>query len=55
MWNLFPMDIHFFGVKEGGLIFLLGSDRMGRDMFSRIIYGARISLSIGLVGVFSEL
>jgi len=55
MWNLFPMDIHLFGVKEGGLIFLLGSDRMGRDMFSRIIYGARISLSIGLVGVFLSL
>ncbi|MCD6318934.1 ABC transporter permease [Candidatus Aerophobetes bacterium] len=55
MWNLFPMDIHFFGVKEGGVIFLLGTDRMGRDMFSRIVYGARISLSIGLVGVFLSL
>jgi peptide/nickel transport system permease protein len=31
--------------------FLLGTDQLGRDMFSRIIYGARISLTIGLLGV----
>lgn len=55
MWSLFPMDIHLFGAKDGGVIFLLGTDRMGRDMFSRIVYGARISLSIGLVGVFLSL
>lgn len=55
MWNLFETDIHLFGVKDGGVIFLLGTDRMGRDMFSRIIYGARISLSIGLVSVFLSL
>ncbi len=55
MWNLFPMDIHLFGAKDAGVIFLLGTDRTGRDMFSRIIYGARISLSVGLVGVFLSL
>ncbi len=55
MWNLFETDIHLFGVKNGGVIFLLGTDRMGRDMFSRIIYGSRISLSIGLVSVFLSL
>ncbi|AUJ36494.1 ABC transporter permease [Vibrio vulnificus] len=33
--------------------FVLGSDRMGRDMLSRLIYGARISLSVGLMGVFT--
>ena len=54
-WNLFPSDIHLFGVKEGGVLFILGADRMGRDMFSRVFYGARISLSIGLVGVFLSL
>ncbi|CAH0532104.1 hypothetical protein CTH30272_04374 [Allocatenococcus thiocycli] len=32
--------------------FILGSDRMGRDMLSRLIHGARISLSVGLIGVF---
>lgn len=41
---------HLFGVKEGK-IFLLGADSLGRDIFSRILYGSRISLSIGLIGV----
>ncbi len=50
LWRLFPSNIHLLGVK-GGMMFLFGTDRMGRDMLSRIIYGGRISLSIGLVGV----
>ena len=50
-WGLFDTDLHLFGVEEGGTIFLLGTDRLGRDMLSRIVYGARISLSIGLIGV----
>lgn len=49
-WGLFKTDIHFLGVKEGTL-FLLGTDNLGRDLLSRAIYGARISLSIGLIGV----
>ena len=49
-WNLFQSDIHLFGVKEG-TIFLLGTGKLGRDLFSRNIYAMRISLSIGLVGV----
>jgi peptide/nickel transport system permease protein len=51
MWGLIPMNWHLFGVAEGGTLFLLGSDRQGRDMFSRTLYGARISLSVGLIGV----
>ena len=50
LWNLFPIDIHFFGIEEG-TIFLFGTDNLGRDLFSRNLYAARISLSIGLVGV----
>ncbi|MDD5454531.1 MAG: ABC transporter permease [Candidatus Ratteibacteria bacterium] len=50
-WNLFYSDLHLFGVEKGGNIHLLGTDRLGRDMLSRIIYGSRISLSIGLIGV----
>jgi len=51
LWNLFEKNIHLFGVKEG-TIFLFGTDKLGRDLFSRNLYAARISLSIGLVGVF---
>ncbi len=50
LWNLFPADIHLLGVKEGTM-FLFGTDSLGRDLFSRNIYAARISLSIGLIGV----
>ncbi|NPA58732.1 MAG: ABC transporter permease [Aquificae bacterium] len=45
-----PTSRHLFGVKEGR-IFLLGADHLGRDIFSRLLYGGRISLSIGIVGV----
>jgi peptide/nickel transport system permease protein len=51
LWGLLETDLHLFGVADGGTLFLLGTDSMGRDMFSRIIYGSRISLTIGLVGV----
>jgi peptide/nickel transport system permease protein len=56
--GLFESDLHLFGLGEeaGDMqIFLLGSDRLGRDMFSRVIHGARVSLSIGLVSVFLSL
>jgi peptide/nickel transport system permease protein len=51
MWGLFPADLHLFGVEEGGTLFLLGTDRLGRDMLSRTVYGARISLTVGLLGI----
>jgi peptide/nickel transport system permease protein len=50
-WGLWPSDRHLFGVEEGGTLYLLGTDRLGRDMLSRIIHGARVSLTIGLVGI----
>ena len=49
-WGLFEADLHFFGVK-GGKYFILGADPSGRDMLSRLIYGSRISLSVGLIGI----
>lgn len=50
--GLIPTDIHLFGPDELAPVFLFGTDRLGRDLFSRIIMGGRISLSIGLIGVF---
>ena len=50
-WGFIPGDVHLFCPARGGTAFLLGSDRLGRDMLSRILYGARISLTIGLVGI----
>jgi len=49
--GVFNSNIHLFGA-DGGPIFIFGSDKLGRDLFSRILHGARISLSIGLIGVF---
>jgi peptide/nickel transport system permease protein len=54
LWGLIPSDLHLIGLGQSAAdqpFFLLGTDRLGRDMLSRIVYGARISLSIGLVGV----
>ncbi|MFK7857536.1 MAG: ABC transporter permease [Granulosicoccus sp.] len=50
-WNLFESDVHLVCPAEGGQLFLLGTDRLGRDVLSRTIYGARISLTIGILGV----
>jgi peptide/nickel transport system permease protein len=51
LWGLFKSNLHLFG-SENGPVFLFGTDEFGRDLFSRVIYGARLSLSIGLIGVF---
>jgi len=49
--GLIPGNFHFVCPAEGGTLFLLGTDRLGRDVLSRIIYGARISLTVGLIGI----
>ncbi len=54
LWGLFESDLHLFGTKDNP-IFLFGTEKLGRDLFSRTIYASRISLSIGLVGVFLSL
>ncbi|HEY8456808.1 MAG TPA: ABC transporter permease [Actinopolymorphaceae bacterium] len=52
LWGLIPWDRHLIGpIERGQPFYLWGADRAGRDMLSRIIYGSRVSLSIGLVGV----
>jgi peptide/nickel transport system permease protein len=50
-WGLVEMSFHLVCPAQDGTLFLLGTDRLGRDMFSRILYGARISLTIGLIGI----
>jgi peptide/nickel transport system permease protein len=58
LWGILETDIKLFGLApevEDQQVLLLGADRLGRDLFSRLCYGARISLSIGLVGVFLSL
>jgi peptide/nickel transport system permease protein len=56
LWGLIPWDRHFLGPerRSDGTSppwYFLGADRYGRDVFSRLVYGARVSLSIGLVAI----
>ncbi len=50
-WGLFEADFHLMCPAKDGTLFLLGTDRLGRDQLSGLIYGARLSLTVGLVGV----
>jgi peptide/nickel transport system permease protein len=52
LWNVIPLDVHLLGPQDPSApMYLLGTDRLGRDVVSRIAYGTRVSMSIGLAGV----
>jgi peptide/nickel transport system permease protein len=50
LW-LLPTRIHLFGFSGGDRVYVLGTDQFGRDYFSRMLYAAQISLSVGLIGI----
>lgn len=51
-WGLIPSDLHLIGTGDEKVpFFFLGSDSLGRDILSRIFYGGRISLTVGLIGI----
>ena len=51
LFGIFPTNVHLLGVAEPGVLFLFGTDELGRGLYSRTLHGARVSLTIGLVGV----
>lgn len=51
LWGLFSSDLHLFGVEAPHRIFLMGGDSLGRDLFTRILIGGGVSMTVGLAGV----
>ncbi len=51
IWGLIPGDIHFIGLADGSSVHFLGTDKLGRDILSRGIFGSRITLIIALTSI----
>lgn len=55
-WGIVPASIHLFLCEDASQpIFLLGSDSLGRDLFSRLLHGSWVSLTVGIIGIFATL
>ena len=50
--GVIPANIHLFGTKDGGQLYLLGTDINGRDVFSRLLFGGRVSMTVGFLSLF---
>jgi peptide/nickel transport system permease protein len=55
LFGLIPANVHLFQGEDGKPVCILGTDRQGRGMFSRILFGGQVSLTIGLLGVAMSL
>ena len=53
--GLWQADLRLFGVEEPGRIFLWGANDLGKDVFTRILYGGQVSLTIGILAVWVSL
>jgi peptide/nickel transport system permease protein len=53
--GLIPLKVHLFGADARAPVFVLGTDKLGRDVFSRLLIGSQISLTVGLVAIFITL
>ncbi len=52
LWGIIPMQRHLVTTDAAGRLFLLGTDINGRDVFSRLLFGGRISMTIGFLALF---
>jgi peptide/nickel transport system permease protein len=51
LFGVLPTDRHLFGVERPGRIFILGADETGRDVWTRLLFGSQVSLTVGIVGI----
>lgn len=50
--GIIPCDRHLIGTDDGGQLYLLGTDINGRDVFSRLLFGGRITMTVGFLALF---